>query len=167
MCEVLQSSRLLFTIPSPQEVLRISKCTNAFYRYAFPPLDTSAQLLTEMDEQTRFEFNAQLLTGEWIGYIKGYCPVAGDHLWIQTLIIEQNYSRQGFGTEILLSVVQTLSQKHELKQIYLTCHQLNQIGNSFWKKLGFQVIEYNIKKAYFLYNTSIRSLLCTRNHFSL
>ena len=166
MCKVIHSSRLIFTIPSPQEVVDIYALNTAFYQYAFSPSNTYEQLVHEMTKSTRYEFIAFDSSGNRIGYINGYCPVANCHVWIQTLVVHEEYSRKGYGSEILFSFLEHLNRNFELKKVYLTCHQLNVIGNSFWKKLGFQVIEYNIKNAYFLYNTNVRSLLCTKSLFS-
>lgn len=97
---------------------------------------------------------------QFIGYIKGFYPVYYKHLWIQTLLINKAFSRQGYGSRIVSSFIKGILQIGTIDKTYLTCHQSNISGIHFWQSFGFQKTKGNIKSTNDLYELNTRSLLC-------
>jgi RimJ/RimL family protein N-acetyltransferase len=109
-----------------------------FYKYA----NTNNYFSRDTNKGNLFNYIANR-NGDntFLGQIKGYFPIGGNHLWVQTLIINKKFIRQGYGTEIFKTTLDLLSKKSKIDKIYLTCYKDNTPGIAFWESLQFNKIE--------------------------
>lgn len=106
-----------------------------FYKYA----KSTNYFSRDINKGNLFNFTANDLDSHtFIGQIKGYFPIAGNNLWIQTLLVSKDYLRQGYGTEIFGNTMEIFSSRSIINKIYLTCFKENTVGIYFWEKLGFK-----------------------------
>ncbi len=127
-----------------------------FYRYLSHVSEQPKSMTQGVLEAQKFEFLALGANKEFIGYVLGYFPVSGHHLWIQQLAINKDYTRQGLGTWLYRRIVDHIKTTGQVDQAYLTCHTGNTLGLSFWKSLGFVTIG-DVKESHVLMKASIRS----------
>lgn len=127
-----------------------------FYRYSkSPTLNPHSR-----DESRSFAYMVYNDQSHFVGYIKGFFPVGKRHLWIQTLLVDREHIRMGYGSAIVRQLLSDLSRTHFIHKIYLTCHADNSIGHAFWSNLGF-IQQATYIKGYYLYEAGRRSILCT------
>jgi hypothetical protein len=132
--------RLKISTYSAKKTIEIinANCYDLFYKYA---LVKNAELF-DYDSNSTFTYIAtDLETGDFIGYANGYFPIPNNILWIQTFLINKDYSRKGYGTEFFSGVINLLAQINTIDSIYLGCFEKSVSGNLFWKSLDFIKID--------------------------
>ncbi len=127
-----------------------------FYQYLSHASEQTTAMTKGVLESHKFEIMALSYSKQFLGYVLGYYPVSGNHLWIQQLAVNKDYIRQGFGTWLYYHVVEHIKTKGHVDQAYLTCHTDNDTGLSFWKSVGFVIID-DVKESHVLMKASIRS----------
>lgn len=63
-----------------------------------------------------------------------------DTAWINTVIIEPEVQRKGYGTEAINLLIGYLKENTKVKKLYLSVSEENIIGKLFWRKQNFSVI---------------------------
>ena len=72
-----------------------------------------------------------------IGYVKfKYNTKATKSIWIDEIIIDNNYKKKGYG-KILITEVTKFAEKNNCKRIELNCWSFNEDAFKFYEKLGF------------------------------
>ncbi len=165
------TKELLFRKPSSKDYIELKQLfDNPFYRFVKSNKNNRQfyiinKAISGHDDLNLNEFNFLAYTKEqqFIGYIKGFHSISGSILWIQILVVDKPFVRQGYGKLIIRETVQSLLQQKSLNNLYLTCHKDNSIGMNFWKTLGFKHMT-DIKDTYSLMEANLRSLTCIPNH---
>ena len=72
-----------------------------------------------------------------IGYVKfKYNTKATKSIWIDEIIIDNNYKKKGYG-KILITEVTKFAEKNNCKRIELNCWSFNGDALKFYEKIGF------------------------------
>ena len=72
-----------------------------------------------------------------IGYVKfKYNTKATKSIWIDEIIIDNNYKKKGYG-KILITEVTKFAEKNNCKRIELNCWSFNVDALKFYEKIGF------------------------------
>lgn len=107
---------------------------NSFYKYAL----TNDDSIDDHNNKNSISFIGHTHdSNKLITYTNGYIPLSSNILWIQTFIVNQNYLRQGYGTEFFNVTIKTILKDILIHKIYLACLQKNTGGINFWNSLGF------------------------------
>lgn len=110
---------------------------------------------TEQDNVHSFFCTAKLIEDSYsIGCIRG--NIYSDKrkiLWITSIMIHKEFCRKGFGTELVMNIINFFKLKHEIEYVCVSVAGRNEMGAKFWEKIGFSVIKtiarYDTKKFMF------------------
>lgn len=168
-----KSNLLLYQIPQTEDYKSLKQLfTTEFYQYVKSNwdmddiLEGNSLLPTNnraIHSDLEFNYIVTNKEDEFVGYVKGYYPLNNQSLWIQILAVDSPFIRHGYGRLIVKELVLHILGKSSISNIYLTCHNQNTSGISFWESLGFTKI-YNIKSTHGLYKADLRSLTCIPSH---
>ncbi len=85
-----------------------------------------------------------------IGFLNGEDPMAclfviesypkSDILWLGLFLVHNKYKRRAIGTRCINALIGSLKETN-IKRIRLSVQDNNKSGSSFWKHMGFSVIE--------------------------
>lgn len=107
-------------------------------------METLQKRLHEAEKSKYIFFVGIYLIGDDkpIGFLKGAIRSDNeDIVWMHTLMIDSRYQNQGWGSRSLTLFFETIQQKYNRKQVYISVAQANPKGMAFWKKHGFYVIK--------------------------
>ncbi|HPD01059.1 MAG TPA: GNAT family N-acetyltransferase [Acetivibrio sp.] len=80
-------------------------------------------------------------SGKIIGMLKGQLAYNyEDTAWINTMIIEPEVQRKGYGTEAVNLLIGYLKENSKVKKLYLSVLEENYMGKHFWEKQNFSEI---------------------------
>lgn len=93
-------------------------------------------------------------TNDYVGCIKGNVYYNKTKiLWIASIMVDRKFLRQGYGTELVNEMIRFFKLKHNVKHVYISIAQKNEIGIKFWRNLGFSLCKivrrYGPKKLMF------------------
>lgn len=146
---------MLLTIPKPYLCRRLKLQTvganplslrqrylsNPIYQYALSNLNDFP------DQDMVFSIIAQHRKNAcFLGYAKGFHRQQNHSIWLQVFFVDQAYMRRGYGTEFYEELCTLLLDHFSFNKVYLSCHQENEAGCAFWKKLGFTQIAETVKQ---------------------
>jgi RimJ/RimL family protein N-acetyltransferase len=81
-------------------------------------------------------------SGKIIGMLKGHLTYDfEDTAWINTMIIEPEVQRKGYGTEAVNLLIGYLKENTKVKKLYLSVSEENIMGKHFWEKQKFSEIK--------------------------
>ena len=106
----------------------------------------------------------------WAGFIKGFYLPSKKIFWIQTFGIRLEWSRQGYGTELLQHLILALTQaSHPPSALFISVLNENGPGIHFWEKNGFTPVRTVHKQIYHIQDaiTIYQKQLLEKDTFSL
>ena len=86
-----------------------------------------------------FFLDIRLNTGETIGLIKGVILIRDNIVWINSIVIDTPYQRQGYGKKVVELLEEYFSNVCSARKIYLSVFKTNTQGLNFWEKCGFEL----------------------------
>ncbi len=95
-------------------------------------------------------------TGETIGLVKGLVVDKDKIVWINSLIINKQYQKKGYGKRVMELLEDYLKQKCNIEKNYLSVYKTNVAGINFWYKCGYSNCDYLSKMASEKSNNSIQ-----------
>jgi ribosomal protein S18 acetylase RimI-like enzyme len=102
----------------------------------------SADELLEHWQQQQCFFIARNLQDEIVGFIDAQSQLWHNTLWVDNLVVDPHYRRQGFGTALLKAANGWAATQH-LNRLTLEVQTKNHPGISFAQKHGFQFCGFN------------------------
>ncbi len=73
------------------------------------------------------------------GFFKG--EGAKGRLWIDRLLIDEQFQGRGLGTQFMCKLVETVREEYGVQAIYLSVYPENEGAVRLYRKLGFEFIE--------------------------
>lgn len=81
-------------------------------------------------------------TGDIIGFVKGLVVNKDKIVWINSLIINKQYQKKGYGKRVMELLEDYLKQNCNIEKSYLSVYKTNVAGIKFWYKCGYSNCEY-------------------------
>lgn len=83
--------------------------------------------------------NEELVGFAMYGFFKGEGPHG--RLWIDRLLIDEQFQGRGLGTDFMKKLIETVIQEYGEQPIFLSVYPENQGAVRLYEKLGFKFIE--------------------------
>lgn len=61
-------------------------------------------------------------------------------LWITSIMIDKEFCRKGYGTELVLKLIDYFKLEHKIDYVCASVAGKNKIGKMFWSNLDFKII---------------------------
>lgn len=107
-------------------------------------IETPYECLEDSIEWKQFKPVGLYVNEELVGFaMYGFFQSEGDHgrLWIDRLLIDEQFQGRGLGTAFMKKLVETVSIEYGKQPIYLSVYPENDGAVRLYEKLGFKFIE--------------------------
>lgn len=124
-------------------------------------IESVKECLAEADEVSEWKpvgiYDEEKLIGfAMYGFFK---TLPKGQIWLDRLLIDKNFQRQGYGRKATLALLQKLHKEYEEDKVYLSVYEDNKAAIALYKQIGFYFNgEYDTKgEKVMVYDYSPRS----------
>ncbi|WP_432353026.1 GNAT family N-acetyltransferase [Sporosarcina sp. A2] len=107
-------------------------------------IETPYECLEDSVEWKQFKPVGLYAEGKLVGFaMYGFFKGEGvdGRLWIDRLLIDEQFQGRGYGTLFMRKLVETVTKEYGAQEIYLSVYPENEGAVRLYQKLGFQFIE--------------------------
>ena len=126
-----------------KDVLKLMQANTYYYSqipFPTPSLDTCRKDLTALPPHTDMKQKNYIALYKGhdcmaiLDYIESY--PSKDIVYLGLFMLHPDYHHQGFGEKLIHTFIESAKASH-FSGIKLACYEVNTIGYTFWKKIGF------------------------------